>query len=168
MKLSSAYQKKAHQAFVNRVLKKDDAADLEKVYEAFPQFKGRLSINYDEPKIMAGDNIGICEYLYIKDETSKAHDFAEKDTRNKTVAQTVRANIVAYRQIVKNEAAESEDSEYKAIYSALKKQLEKYFAITAEYGMLEYYGDDYAAIAKEYENNQKEAKQKRQAKEQDE
>lgn len=163
MKLSKANQKKAHKAFVDKVLSAENTDEVSEVLKQFPELEGRLSLNPSkEVEAMSGDNVDICEYLYTQDETSKAYEFANKSDRNKTVAQTVRANIRAYRQIVDNEKAE-DDSEYKAIYSDLKKDFEKYFEITAERGMLEYYGEKYAAIAKEFENKQEQAKQKRKA-----
>lgn len=164
MKLSKANQKKAHEAFVDKVLSAENANELSEVLKQFPQYEGRISLNPSkEVEAMSGDNVGICEYLYTQDETSEAYEFANKSDRNKTVAQTVAANILAYRQIVENEDAE-DDSEYKAIYSDLKKDFEKYFEITAERGMREYYGEKYAAIAKEFEEKQERAKQKREAK----
>lgn len=163
-----AYQASIHKAFVNEVLEVENKEKFAKVIKENPEVAGIISFQQsEEAKIILSGNFAICKWLYLADETSKAHDFANKDERNKTVAQTVRANVSAYNNVVSALENESDEA-YKAVYKKLKLAFEDYFSITAENGLSEYYGDKYTKLADKITSKKKKAKaEKQKAKEEE-
>lgn len=155
------YQASIHKAFVSEVLEAENKDKLKKVLKEHPEIAGCISFQQsDEAKTILDGNLAICKLLYLSDETGELYDFANKDERNKSVAQTVRANVSAYNNIDSALALET-DEEYKAVYKKLKKSFEDYFAITAERGLAEYYGNKYTDIADRITEEKKKAKEER-------
>lgn len=150
MTLTAANQKKAHKRFVQEVLKKNAEKQLAELREQNPEIKDQLTLNpTEEETAITGENIDICAFLYTK---KKSEEYNA----------TVKVSISAYRKIAESRKAKT-DTECEKEFSKLMKHFEDYFAIVAERGLRETYGEKYIAIADEIEKQQEEAKQKRKA-----
>ena len=83
-----------------------------------------------------------------------------KNDRNKSVEATVKTNIAAYENITQTLKFE-DDEEFKKILESLQKGYEKYFELTAERCLEDYFGDRYTDFAKKFTKEEEAAQSKR-------
>lgn len=162
------YQSQIHKAFADS-LDKEAKEKFDLLIEANPELANVADFKQSpEAAAISSSNLDICKYFFFDEE--KPFRFSGDKERVKTVAQTVRANIVAYNNFVTFEKAEEEDKQedFKKIYKSLIKNLDEYFSIAAEYALREKYGESYIDFAetftKEEEKRQAARVAKRKAK----
>lgn len=143
------YQQRIHEAFAKEIAG-NPAEEMKKAVEQFPNLKGRVSeIDFMKPEAaaIATSNMAICEYFAITCEEETGITFS-KGEHFKTVAQTVRANLTYYKNLLQFIRDEKED-DYSKIYKAIKTKLDAYFERAAEDILNDVYGERYAKFFEE-------------------
>ena len=160
-------QKEIHKLFADEVLDTEDSADkYEDAITQFPELKGKISVDsFRDPAyaVMGKDSIDICKYFAIEVDTEGELKFHDGE-HFLSVKETVAANVNDYNRF--KELYEAEESitvemgvqrkrmvelnDYRNIYSALMKQLEKYFDLAAEDILADVYGDAYTKFKQDY------------------
>lgn len=131
-------QQSIHKAFAAE-LDAEDKALFDKVQKENPKCHMAF-VSSPEAKAIVAGNAKICEYFFMRSDAKDAFTFATD--RTKSVAQTASANVLAYKSVLAKLGEETEE-DYKAVYSALKRDFEKYFEIAAEGALEDYYGTRY-------------------------
>lgn len=137
------YQQRIHEAFAKEIAG-NPAEEMKKAVEQFPNLKGRVSeIDFMKPEAaaIATSNMAICEYFAITCEEETGITFS-KGEHFKTVAQTVRANLTYYKNLLQFIKDEKEEK-YAKIYKAIKTKVEAYFETAAEDILMDVYGEQY-------------------------
>lgn len=137
------YQQRIHEAFAKEIAG-NPAEEMKKAVEQFPNLKGRVSeIDFMKPEAaaIATSNMAICEYFAITCEEETGITFS-KGEHFKTVAQTVRANLAYYKNLLQFIKDEKEEK-YAKIYKAIKTKVEAYFETAAEDILMDVYGEQY-------------------------
>lgn len=135
-------------------------ADFEVVEKANPTVRMAF-VPTKEAEAIRNGAVAICQYFYIDSDDADSVTFSN-DLHDKTVKQTVRANLTAYKNVCEAEKAESLE-DYKKIYSSLKSKFEEYFALASEDALIAFYGDEYKRFAEEYTESHKRAPKKKTA-----
>ena len=151
------YQQKIHKAFAETLVA-ERKRELEEALADKPELLKGVSFNSPEVDAVLADNPALCEYFAVKSEEGEGLEFSSE--RTKSVKQTVKANLAYYKNVCA--FIEQEDvEEYKAAYTAIKKQLDKYFEIAAEDILEDVYGDAYAELKARITAEEEEAQAKR-------
>lgn len=154
------YQQKIHNAFAD-VLITERKRELEEALADKPELLKALKdnpFNSAEIDAVLANNAALCEYFAVKSEEGEGLEFSSE--RTKSVKQTVKANLAYYKNVCA--FIEQEDAEeYKAIYAATKKQLDKYFEIAAEDILEDVYGDAYTELKAHITAEEEEAQARR-------
>lgn len=146
--------KRLYKAFAD-YLDEKQKADLE-AFEASvaefkaknPTFNRKVSVSSsEEAQAIRNGDVAICEYFCVKSDLKEAFEFSTP--RAKSVAQTVRANVIAYKNILSTQSYE-EDSRYEKAYKSLRSAYDKYFAIAAEDVLEDVYGDEFKDFKENY------------------
>lgn len=114
-----------------------------------PTFNRKISVSSSEEAqaIRSGD-VSICEFFCLESDLKDGLEFSTPHA--KSVAQTVRANVTAYKSILL--ALDEETNEdYKKVYKSLKSAYDKYFALAAEDVLEDVYGEEFTSFKAEYE-----------------
>lgn len=149
------YQAQIHKAFAENI-DKEAKEKFDKLVKDNPELKDVAIFKQShESAVISEGNFEICKHFFLDEDS--AFDFNGKP-HGKTVAQTVKANIIAYNNFLKFEEDE-EQEDYKKIYKSLIKNLDEYFSLAAESALREYYGDAYVDFAAKFT----EAEEKKQA-----
>lgn len=167
------YQQRIHKAFSDLLEKESGNTakeQYEKAIEQFPQLKGNISVDSfatGEVAALRKNNAEICAYFACDSDYSKQLAEQFPHALRRELSQTVRANVLAYRDIIEVLQHES-DVEYLSIYKSLFNNYEKYFELAAEDILTSVYGAKYTDFAgkltAEYAAKAKEAAAKRKAK----
>lgn len=159
------YQSQIHKAFADS-LDKEAKEKFDLLIEANPELANVADFKQSpEAAAISSSNLDICKYFFYDEE--KPFKFSgDNKERVKTVAQTVRANVVAYNNFVNFEKAEEEDKQedFLKIYKSLIKNLDEYFSIAAEYALKARHGDSYIDFAKNFTEEEEERQAARVAK----
>lgn len=151
------YQQKIHKAFAD-VLIAERKRELEEALADKPELLKGVSFNSPEVEAVLADNPTLCEYFAVKSEEGEGLEFSSE--RTKSVKQTVKANLAYYKNVCA--FIEQEDAEeYKTAYTAIKKQLDKYFEIAAEDILADVYGDTYTELKARITAEEEEAQARR-------
>ena len=166
------YQAKIHKLWGAKLdgdSKSKSVEAYKKAIEQFPQLKGVVSpqqFRSSDVTALCGDNISICKYYCMSNEDTANElekDFPENLPR--TLIQTVRANIIAYNNVMDN--AERDTDKYRPLYKNIAKAYDKYFAQAAEDVLEGVFGEQYtnfvAEQTKKIEAEMKAAAAKRKA-----
>lgn len=139
-KTAIKYQQQIHEGFAEKL---DDKAktEFQQIIEAYPEMAERLEFKpSDDAEAIAEGNLEICEHFFLKQDVGDDVEFSTP--HSKTVTQTVRANVTAYKAV--STALEQEQvEEYAKIYASLKKTYEEYFSLVAEDFLEAVYGEQY-------------------------
>lgn len=141
-----------HKAFAQRILDTNDRKRFDDFIAKHPEIADIAAFKQggEADIIRNSSNFELCEYFYVKSDLKDAYEFENDKERVKTVAQVVKDNIRAYKNI--QQAIEDEtDKDYIAIYKKVVAAMDKYFDETAERALADYYGPKYTDFKKEFD-----------------
>ena len=159
------YQAQIHKAFADSI-DKEAKEKFDLLIEANPELANVADFKQSpEAAVVSSSNLKICKHFFLDEKN--AFSFSNDKERRKNVAQTVKANIVAYNNFV-DFAGHEKEEDFKKIYKSLIKNLDEYFSLVAEFALREKYGESYIDFAetftKEEEKRQAARVAKRKAK----
>lgn len=140
------YQQRIHEAFAKSLCvdAEEKYKEFCEKYKMYPQLLESADVSSFMPEdaaAIATSNMAICEYFAITCEEETGITFS-KGEHFKTVAQTVRANLTYYKNLLQFIKDEKEEK-YAKIYKAIKTKVEAYFETAAEDVLIDVYGEQY-------------------------